>query len=97
MKAVWSAIFRSERTMEQIRQSLNKRPYFNARQAFDFCCRSRPGAIYTNDLREVLSNTGFYATDREIQGLFFRLDRDKDGVVSTLDWLDEFQPNLARH
>jgi Ca2+-binding EF-hand superfamily protein len=52
--------------MEQIRTALSKRPYFNARTAFDFCSRSRQGMIYTNDLREVLANTGFYATDREI-------------------------------
>lgn len=38
----------------------------------------------------MLSNVGFYATDRELQGLFHRLDRDRDGVVSTVDWLDEF-------
>ena len=88
--AVWGAIFRSERAMEQIRQTLAADPYFNGHKAFEFCSRQRFGTVNANDLREVLGTVGFYATDREIQGLFWRLDRDKDGVISSNDWLDEF-------
>jgi len=96
MCAVWSALFRAERTMEQIRRSLTGRPYLNIREAFDFCARQRAGMVCADSLREVLANVGFYATEREIQGLFYRLDRDRDGVISAPDWVDEFTPALGR-
>jgi Ca2+-binding EF-hand superfamily protein len=51
--------------------------------------------ITAGDFRELLSEIGFYSTDREIQGLVNRFDRDRDGVVSMVDWLDEFQPTMA--
>jgi hypothetical protein len=43
MRTVWGAIFKAEKAMEQLRLSLAKRPYFNGRQAFEFCSRLRPG------------------------------------------------------
>jgi len=82
--------------MEQIRRSLTGRPYLNIREAFDFCARQRAGMVCGDSLREVLANVGFYATEREIQGLFYRLDRDRDGVISAPDWVDEFTPALGR-
>lgn len=90
MKAVWTMIFKAERAMEAIRYRLSKRIYYNSRQAHDFCARNQAGIVTSHDLRELLSEMGFYSTDREIQGLLNRLDRDRDGVISIVDWMDEF-------
>ena len=80
--------------MEALRILLNQRPYMNLREMFDQCTRSRTGLILHNDLRDLLAEHGFYSTERELQGLMFRLDRDGDMCVSYQDFLDELTPQL---
>ena len=43
MQAYWSAMLRGERQMEALRLRLAQRPYYNEREAFEFCSRQRPG------------------------------------------------------
>lgn len=62
--------------MEALRLRLHARPYMNFRDMFEAFTRSSAGVILVNDLREVLAEQGFYSTERELQGLLFRLDRD---------------------
>lgn len=52
--------------MEALRLKLAKRPYFNIREAFEYCARSRPGLALANDLRDILAESGFYSTEREL-------------------------------
>ena len=66
MQAFWGVLLRTERLMEQLRTRLNSRQYINYRDIFEFCARSRTGLILAQDLREVLSEYGFYATEREL-------------------------------
>ena len=81
--------------MEALRVKLAQRPYFNIREAFEFCTRSRPGLILAGDLRDILAESGFYSTERELQGLMYRLDRDKDACVSFDDFIEELSPKLS--
>ena len=76
MQAFWTVLIRSERLMETLRCRLNQRPYINYRDLFEYCARSRTGLLLACDLRDVLAEQGFYATERELQGLMYRLDRD---------------------
>ena len=80
--------------MESLRSRLHARQYLNFRDIFEMCARSRTGLILASDLREVLAEHGFYATERELQGLMYRLDRDGDQCVSFQDFMDELQPKL---
>ena len=47
------------------------------------------------DLRDILAESGFYVTERELQGLVFRLDRDKDACISFDDFIEELSPKLS--
>lgn len=76
MQAFWAVLIRTERMMEALRCRLNSRPYINYRDLFEFCARSRTGLMLACDLRDVLAENGFYATERELHGLMYRLDRD---------------------
>ena len=58
------------------------------------CSRTRTGILYCSDLREVLAENGFYATERELQGLMYRLDRDCDNCISFQDFMDELTPKI---
>lgn len=74
--AFWNLMFQSERNIESLRMSLRGRPYFNFRDIFEHFSRTQTGLILANNLRDVLAENGFYITERELQGLMFRLDRD---------------------
>ena len=94
MQAFIGVLLRAERTMEAIRMRLNTRPYFNTRDIFEYCTRQRAGVILGGDIRDILAEHGFYATDRELHGLMSRLDRDQDQCISFQDFADEMAPKL---
>ena len=76
MQALWAVLLRTERAMETLRCQLNARPYINYRDLFEYCARQRTGIIMSGDWRDVLAEHGFYATERELAGLMYRMDRD---------------------
>ena len=82
MQSFWAVLFRTERMMETLRRRLSSLPYFNMRDVFEHCARTRNGLILPSDMREVMAESGFYATERELQGLMYRLDRDQDSCIS---------------
>ena len=80
--------------MESLRHRTHQLPYFNHCEVFEHCTRFRPGLLQTSDIREVLAEHGFYATERELQGFMYRMDRDLDGYISLQDFLSELTPKL---
>ena len=78
-----------------MRVRIAKRPYFNLKEAFNHCDRDRDGYIYARDLRDVLAEYGFYSTERELQGLIHRLDRDGDQRISYNEFVEELTAKLA--
>jgi len=51
--------------------------------------------VNSRDLRDILADAGFYSTERELQGLLHRLDRDHDGRVSYNEFVEELTAKLA--
>ena len=86
--------FRVERSAEVLRATLRQRPYFNLKQAFSYLDRDCDGFVIVEDLREFLGNNGFFATERELMGIFQKMDRDGDGRVSFSEFVDEMAPKL---
>ena len=80
--------------METLRCRLNNRPYLNLRDVFQICSKSRPGLVLSCDLRDVLAEHGFYSTERELQGLMYRLDRDGASSISFDEFMEELTPQL---
>lgn len=81
-QAFWRAYVKAERAVEHLRELINKRPCFNLRDGFAYCDKDGDGFLRPNELREVLADNGFYATERELAGLMHRLDADKDNRIS---------------
>ena len=50
-----SVLFKAERKLEQLRLGLKQRKFMRLEDAFDYCARSRRGAILASDLRDVLA------------------------------------------
>ena len=66
IQAFWAVLFRTERKMEILRRRIHQLPYFNHRDLFEHCARTRNGLVLLSDVREFLAENGFYATDREL-------------------------------
>ena len=66
MQAFFNVLLRKERSMEALRLRLSGRPYMNLRDMFSAFSRTTSGVILINDLRDVLAESGFYSTEREL-------------------------------
>jgi Ca2+-binding EF-hand superfamily protein len=50
--------------------------------------------IEPTEIRDIMAHFGFYATDREMRGLIYKLDRDGDGRICLKEFIDEITPKL---
>lgn len=82
--------------MENFRAQLESRPYFSARGAFEHIDRDGDGFIRGCELRDMLADNGFYATERELAGLVHRLDQDKDNRISFCEFSEQLAPRLGK-
>lgn len=96
LQALWRTLFKTERDMEHLREKIRKRTNLSLRNAFDFLNRDRDGMVKHRDFRDILAENGFYSTDRELNGLMYRLDRNKDQNVSFQEFSDELAPKLNK-
>ena len=94
-RQLWSVMFKTERSCENLRQNLRSRPYFNLKQAFAFMDTDLDGFLQIEDFREFLGNFGFYATERELQGIIHKCDKNVNGRITFAEFVDEFQPKLS--
>lgn len=67
-------MFKAERANEHLRQSLQDRQYFSLHAAFDYMDARRQGYLEEDDIRRIMVENGFFATDREVNALMNRLD-----------------------
>lgn len=58
--------------------------------------RDCDGQLDIDDIREFLANTGFYATERELQGIMSKVDKSNNGLISFAEFVDEFSPKLGK-
>jgi Ca2+-binding EF-hand superfamily protein len=94
MRNLWQGLFKCERSCEVLRTSLRARPYFNLKAAFCYLDRNGAGQVSLDDIREFLSNNGFFATERELLGIMTKCDKNGDGRINFNEFIDEFQPKL---
>jgi Ca2+-binding EF-hand superfamily protein len=78
-----------------LRTGLRARPYFNLKAAFTFIDINGMGHLALEDVREFLAINGFFATERELQGIMQKCDKSGDGRINFNEFIDEFQPKLG--
>lgn len=59
-------MLQTERASDLLRLRLSKRPVFNLRCAFKYVDRDLNGAITMDDIRIMLAEHGFFATEKEL-------------------------------
>jgi Ca2+-binding EF-hand superfamily protein len=85
----------TERANECLRARLNRRPKFSLREAFFFLDKNKNGQVSMDEVRVVLSDHGYCATDRELQYIFDKFDKDRDLRISFKEFVNEMTPKLG--
>ncbi len=59
------------------------------------CDKDMNGIIGSDELRMVLGEHGFYATERELASLIEKYDKDRDNRISFTEFVEELTPKLG--
>lgn len=78
---LWRVILNGELLIENVREAISKRLYFDSHAAFCLIDTDRDDFVRMKELRDFFANQGFYASDRELEGLFNRFDVDRCGKI----------------
>jgi len=81
-KNVWRTHFKIEAFSESLRQRLYKRPGFNIYEAFISCDLNDDGIVSKEELRRLIESRGFYVSEKEMNTLVEKIDKDRDGKIS---------------
>jgi Ca2+-binding EF-hand superfamily protein len=87
-------LFHIERATECIRVRISKRSNFTIKNAFSYTDKDFDGYLSQNDVREMLSEHGFFATERELNSIMHKFDKDRDMKISFSEFIDELTPKI---
>lgn len=79
---------------EALRTRISRRPHFSYRLAFEYIDKDKDGEIAPEELKEMLSEHCFYATDREVQSVLSKFDKNGNGKISFNEFIEEMAPRL---
>jgi Ca2+-binding EF-hand superfamily protein len=91
-KALWRTHMRVETSEERLRQSLNRKPLFDAYDAFKTCDINEDGIVTETEIRRLMESKGLYVTGQEVSVLMNKLDKDRDGRISYGEFMEEILP-----
>jgi Ca2+-binding EF-hand superfamily protein len=73
---------------------VSKRPNFSLKQAFEYSDKNRDGYIGGDDVRSMMADHGFFATEKELTSIMRKFDKDEDGSISFAEFIDEMTSKL---
>lgn len=94
LRLLYKAIFANLKMTECLRLRISRRQNFSYRLAFEYADKNKDGYLESEDIKEMLSEHCFYATDREITSILNKFDKDGDGKVAFNEFIDEMSPKL---
>ena len=63
--------------------------------AFQYVDRNGDGVVTGHDIRDMLADHGFYATEKEMQFIMYKFDKDADNKVIFSEFVEEMTPKLS--
>lgn len=84
--------FAVEENSELLRKRLSRRPHFSVHDAFTVIDATNTGYLTTNDLQRMLVEHRVFATTKDLNLLFSKFDRNKDGRISYAEFMEEIHP-----
>ena len=93
LRLTWQTFLRVEIAAESLRQRLHRVGGFSAIAAFHCMDLDGTGRISKKELRSLLGEFGFIATEKELESLISRYDKDRDGRISYSEFAREITPH----
>lgn len=62
---------------------------FNVYESFKTCDINNDGIVTKDEIKRLLDSRGFYATDKDVNGLMEKFDKDRDGKISYSEFMEE--------
>lgn len=84
--------FNCEESAELLRKRLSRRPKFSVHDAFTTVDADKNGYITREEFKKLLNESKVYVTDKELQSLVDRYDKNADGRVSYSEFMEELLP-----
>ncbi|CDW78545.1 ef hand family protein [Stylonychia lemnae] len=88
------SMLRFESNLEEIRINLTQSPQFSISAAFQTLDDGNKGFIVQRDVKNFLEDHEFFATQKEIDLLFNKIDKDNDGKISYGEFFTEIAQKL---
>jgi len=79
----------NEAVIEALRQKLNSNPQFHVRSAFEFLDSDGDGYVTLYELRVAMDKYDNYATEKELNYLISRFDKNDDSKISYAEFVQE--------
>jgi Ca2+-binding EF-hand superfamily protein len=80
---------------ETLRHSISTQALFNPYESFSVLDTRNKGYLVVDDFRRYLQNEGVSPTERDMQALMSRYDRDGDAKVTYSEFLQEITPRAG--
>ena len=87
--SMWRTHIRVENASESLRQRLAARPGFNAYEAFNSLDINGDGSLSAHEIRRMIESRGYFVSQREVDQVVDKMDRNKDGRVTFAEFSDE--------
>jgi len=85
-------LLETETDAERKRQRLANKPMFKLYDAFQTCDFDQNGYITVNEIKEKLTDHGFYASEKDLVGLMNKFDKNRDGRITYSEFVEEVAP-----
>jgi len=92
MKALYALHLENESIVEALRQKLARDPRFDTHRVFDLLDRDQDGFITIYELREIMEKYDMFITDKDLQYLINRFDKDAKEKISYIEFIQEITP-----
>lgn len=83
-----------ERAAECLRSRIAKRHNFLLKEAFSYADVNKDGYVSSEDIRNMLAEHGFFATERELVSIMKKFDRDGDSKINYSEFIEEMTPKI---
>eukprot|EP01015_Nassula_variabilis_P019641 TRINITY_DN3334_c0_g1_i4.p1 TRINITY_DN3334_c0_g1~~TRINITY_DN3334_c0_g1_i4.p1 ORF type:complete len:605 (-),score=135.08 TRINITY_DN3334_c0_g1_i4:148-1962(-) len=90
------SLIENEVRCEQVRQELNKSPFFSIHEAFKVIDSDRDGIILPFELRNFLEDNDVFLTEKELSYLIDRFNVKGDGRITYSEFVQELTPKSTR-
>ena len=89
-------MFKIEKASECLRVRISRRTNFTVKRAFQYCDKNMDGYLTHQDLRDMLAEHGFFATERELNSILNKFAVQKDAQSITFsEFIDELTPKVS--